>query len=202
MKRKAFTLVEMLVTIFILVIMLGVATVSISTGKGSSTVAAQAEEIIGLVDELKSFAYGPERERATHYVLIIETTSTTPVAYCNKGLSSNVNTLSKNQYMICATSDKDLNYGFGVLNNGLSRVRAGSLSRDLNIIQTGFTAGSSPWPPNAPIVINIRAYDGQTGYRLKYCELDPSFCGSPSMRLELAGMSENLTFNSILGTLQ
>jgi len=201
MKRKSFTLIEMLVTIGILVIILGVSTISLGVGQGSSNVSSQANEIIGLVDELKSFAYGPERERAAHYVLIIQRYDS-EATYCNNGLSSDPNKLKKNMYMICARDDKNMPSPISVtaLNTGFSRVRAGSLSPDLTITASGFGPGGA-FPMGWPIVINIRTYDGQIGYRERYCDTN-SYCGTPTMTLNQGGVSKTLTLNSILGTFQ
>src|SRR4030043_1508391 len=182
-KKKSFTLVEMLVTIFILVVMLGVASVSLSTGRGSSTVSSQADEIIGLVDERKSFAYGPERERASDYVLIIKT-SGNEEPFCNKGLTSKPNKLTKNQYIICSTTEKNIaGSNISDENSIFSRVRAGGLNSDLTITK------STEFATANVAIINIRTYDGQTGYDLKYCDKD-SACSNPTIKLDQSGISK------------
>lgn len=200
-KRKSFTLIEMLVSIFILVVMLSVATVSINTGEGNTTVTAQADEVTGLVDELKSFAYGPEREGAKHYILIIETEAG-PRPYCNKDLSSNPNNLTKNQYIICETDTKNIPQGYPTLNGIYSRVRAGSLSKDLAITKSPSFNMIGPPGTVYPIVINTRTYDGQTGYGLKYCDTNSACATNLTITLDQSGINKILNYNSILGTIQ
>ena len=188
--RRAFTLIEMLVTTGIIVIMTGVAVANLGPSTGAGNVSNASDEIKGLVDELKSYAAGPDRERAGNYVLIIQTNGGGD--YCNKNVGGTKNHLNKNQYMICQTILKDIS--LASLDNDFNRVRAAGLNSNLTISSTVFTITN-------PIVINIRTYDGQTGYDLKYCDKD-NVCGSPEIIVSQDTITKILTLNSVLGTLQ
>ncbi|MBM2820423.1 MAG: hypothetical protein HW405_183 [Candidatus Berkelbacteria bacterium] len=203
-KHKSFTLIEMLVTIMIVVLITSVSVLSLGSAKSAETVSTQGDELKGLIDELKSYAAGNDRDRAGNYVLIIQTSGATGTDYCNQPAAANRNSLIKNEYMICETQDKDISsYTLpGSLDNSnLNRVRAGSLNSDLTIASAGFDP-ANPTSSVNPIVINIRAYDGQVGYGLKYCDSSSTYCGPtfPTITLTKSDQTQTLTLNSILGT--
>ncbi len=161
--RRAFTLIEMVVSVAIVAMLSVTAVVSLGPAQQSVSAKTGADEVKTLLEELRSYAVGPAQERAANYILIIRTTTGPAGHYCNAGLSSNPNHLTKNSYMFCYTNNKNITAATD-LNTGFSRVRGGSFQAQINL--TDLTGLASP--SAGILVFNARTYDTQLGYNRRY----------------------------------
>lgn len=157
--RKAFTLIEMVVSVAIVAMLSVVAVVSLGPAQQSVSARTGADEVKSLLDELRSYAVGPANERAANYVLIIRLASGPAVSYCNS--SGTTNQIGKNGYLICYTYNK--NISTANLNSDFSRVRGGIMQSQINISDvTGLATDSGS------LVFNARTYDNQLGFNRRY----------------------------------
>lgn len=181
--KKAFTLIEMLVTITIVVIIAASSVISLGMAKKNTSSTTGADELKSLIEELKSFAAGPERELASHYILIVWTSASGSGTYC-KG-----NTITQNQYIICATTKETPTN----LTTDFNRVRADRLPS--GIVFAG---------PSNPIVYTVRALDGQMGYgsTLLYPESVGFVSTEQSITITKDEFSSIVEINPLLGTVK
>lgn len=157
--KKAFTLIEMVVSVAIVAMLSVVAVVSLGPAQQSVSARTGADEVKNLLDELRSYAVGPANERAANYILIIRLASGPPVSYCNA--TGTNNRIGKNGYLVCYTYNKNITAAD--LNSDFSRVRGGTFQSQINISDiTGFATISGS------LVFNARTYDNQLGYGRRY----------------------------------
>lgn len=185
LNRRAFTLIEMLVTAGIILVISTAAVMSFKPATGTTAVVNGAQEVKSLVEELKSFSVGPDRERAAHYILIIQSSGTGD--YCNNTLNSPVNSFK--QFIICSTTIKDITNAN--LDTDFNRVVAGHL--ETNVSVSG---------PTNPIILNIRTYDSQMGYDRRYPDTglaNPS--EDRTITVSTSNLNKNIVINLLRGTI-
>lgn len=175
-KRNSFTLIEMLVTVMIVVIITAASVVSLGAAKKATNSTTGADEVKSLIDELKSYSTGPEREKATYYILIIKTSSGS-TSYCNN------HSISQNQYLICATTSKAIPTD---LNGGFYRVRADHLQSEVDLT------------PSGVIIYSIRTNDGQMGYYSGTSFYFPETAGFSNADQTIGVTKDNFTKNVII----
>ena len=186
-KKKAFTLIEMLVTTGIILVISTTAVLGFKPATGTTAVVNGAQEIKSLVEELQSFAVGPERERATHYILIIQNSGTGN--YCNNSLDS---TGIFKQYMICATTLKDITNAN--LDTDFNRVIAGHLETNVGLNSSDITAFNNAY------IINARTYDSQLGFNLLYKDSTPPSLDSGNITVSSGTLTKQVNINALLNT--
>jgi len=164
---RGFTFIELLVSIAIIAIIAGGAYLSPGVAGSSVTINQGASEIKNAIEETINFAVGQDRDRVKHYILIIRTSGAGSVPYCNKDVA-NVNQLEVSQYMICSTKEKVANIETDseYYNKQYSRVKGGNIPSGINI---NVSSGLSN-----PIIINVRTFDSQLGFRGKYFDTNPT----------------------------
>lgn len=164
--KKAFTLIEMMVSVAIVAMLSIVAVVSLAPAQQSASAKTGADEVKTLLEELRSYSVGPAQERAANYILIIHLPSNPPpgmLPYCNAGLTGNPNRLKNNalEYMICYTNKKDISTAN--LNSDFSRVRGGHFEAQITLSDLSGYAKSGN-----DLIFNARTYDHMLGYNKKY----------------------------------
>lgn len=197
--RRAFTLIEMLVSVGIIIVIASVSVVGLSSAKSSTASSSGADEIKRLIEELKSLAAGQDGDLKYHYVLIINAGRTTQDV-CNK-YTGTENQISRNSYLICSSDDKILpSLSLGMLNSKFTLVRGGHMEIDteLNLSFTNIT------DTGGLRVINARSYDSQLGYDLKYVDtLTPGpLTADGQIRVEKGNFIKTINIDYVLGNVK
>lgn len=196
-----------MVSVMIVVLISTVAVISLNPARQSTTTSSAADEVKSAIEELRSYAVGPHRDRVTHYVLVIKKSGTDTESYCNgEGGSNRLN--AANQYMICSTFLKDISgLNAAMLNNDFSKVRSGSFSGTITLSDNiASIPGPTPFDDSHDIVLNARTYDYQLGYNGKYYDgVDPAHrvntTTNPFITVTQGNFSKKITIDPILGVI-